>query len=170
MMHRALPLVLMMMAWTCIGADPTTLVGYGSPMRYLANAGDPGVGIGWISFDFIDSGWSEGEYAVGYENGSTGATNLLRTPVPSGTFSVYTRAIFVIEDLAHVKTVTLGADYDDGYIAWINGAEVFRSPQMPAGDPAWNTNSGPHESSNGLLPHIETEVDVTAAALQVLNA
>ena len=169
MMRRTLPLMLMMMAWTGVQADPTTLVGFGSPMRFLANAGDPGVGIDWTTFDFIDTGWSQGEYGVGYENGSTGAVHLLRTTVPPGTFSVYTRADFFIDDLAQVETVTLGADYDDGFIAWINGDEVYRSPQMPAGDPAWNTNSGLHESSNGLLPHIETEVDITAAALQVLT-
>ena len=119
----------------------TVLVQLDGPMRYRANAANPGIGVTWTQEAFNDAGWPSGSYGVGYETGS-GAVHLLRTNVPAGAFSVYTRAHFTIADLASVGNVFLGADYDDGYVAWINGVEVYRSPEMPAGTPAWNTNAG----------------------------
>jgi len=146
------------------------LVQFGSSMTYRANSFDPGIGTSFIAESFDDSSWTPGTYGVGYETGPPGATNLIRTAVPSGTYSVYTRARFTINDLSSITALSFGADYDDGYIAWINGVEVARSPGMPAGDPAWNTDSGLHESSNGASPNYGTLTDITARALPVLHA
>ncbi len=106
------------------------LVERGSPTKYLANASDPGVGLSWTGA-FDDSSWTAGTYGVGYENGS-GAENLIQTSVPGGTLSVFTRAVFNIPDLSVVENLEFGADYDDGCVVWINGVEVFSSPEMPA--------------------------------------
>ena len=51
-----------------------------------------------------------------------------------------------------VNDVWIGADFDDGWVAYINGTEVARSAQMPAGFPAWNADPSSHESSNGIVP------------------
>ena len=123
----------------------------GSPMTYLANASDPGIGLAWTLPAFDDSSWALGVYGVGYELG-TGAENLIQTAVPSGTFSIYTRTTFNINDVSAVSALEVGADYDDGYVVWINGVEVFRSAEMPAGAPGWNTSATNHESSNAQLP------------------
>ncbi|MDH3464254.1 MAG: metallophosphoesterase family protein, partial [Acidimicrobiia bacterium] len=138
----------------------------GSPMRYLANASDPGIGLNWIQPEFDDSSWPSDVYGVGYETAS-GAKNLIETEVPPGTFSVFTRASFTIEDVNDVQNVFLGVDYDDGYVAWINGVEVARSPTMPAGPPAWDTSSGAHESSNATFPEYETQ-DISTTGLGAL--
>jgi PKD repeat protein len=138
-------------------------------MTYHANSSDPGIGTSFIEESFDDSSWATGTYGVGYETAPPGATALIRTAVPAGTYSVYTRARFTINDLSSITALSFGADYDDGYIAWINGVEVARSPGMPAGTPAWNTNSGVHESSNGTSPNYGTLVNVTARALPVLH-
>jgi hypothetical protein len=90
--------------------------------------------------------------------------------VPSGTYSVYTRATFEITDISGVRTVLVGADYDDGWVAWINGVEVARSSTMPAGAPDWNTNAALHESSNGTSPNYGALEDVTSTALSALHA
>jgi PKD repeat protein len=139
-------------------------------MRFLANASDPGVGLAWISESFDDSTWTGGTYGVGYETAPPGAINLIRTAVPAGTYSVYTRALFSLDDPSTVTSVQFGADYDDGYVVWINGVEVARSPSMPAGAPAWNTNTALHESSNGSSPSYGTLLDVTPRALPLLHA
>jgi hypothetical protein len=137
-------------------------------IRYLDNAAGPGVGMGWIDSDFDDSGWAEGFYGIGYE-AANGAEDLLQTTVPAGTYSVYTRARFDIANPAAVHDLFLGFDYDDGVVAWINGTEVYRSPEMPAGMLDWDTNAtGLHESSNAKHPVYEPLVDVSAQALQVL--
>ena len=129
-------------------AQSTTLIEQSSAMRYLANSTDPGVGTDWTA-EIYPNTWAAGTYGVGYNTGA-----LVETTVPTGTSSVYTRAEFTITDVSTVRTLFLGADFDDGYVAWINGIEVYRSPEMPdpvtLPEPAWNTSAGLHESSNGL--------------------
>jgi hypothetical protein len=78
-----------------------------------------------------------------------------------GSFSVYTRVEFPVVDAAAVSGLRLGADFDDAYAAWINGVEVFRSPNMPAGGISWNSNPGSHESSNGTVPDYGGPADLS---------
>jgi hypothetical protein len=138
-------------------------------IRYLANAGDPSLGTSWVAEGFDASAWSEGFYGVGYET-STGAENLILSPVASGASSVYTRAEFTIADVTLLHDVFLGLDYDDGTVVWINGSEVYRSPEMPAGLPDWDTLPvAPHESSNADSPVFDPLIDLTGAALPLLH-
>jgi hypothetical protein len=137
-------------------------------LHYLDNSADPGIGLAWVEEGFDDSGWSEGFYGIGYETG-VGAEDLIQTEVPAGAYSVYTRARFTIDNVAAVYDMFLGLDYDDGVVAWVNGTEVYRSPEMPAGPPAWNTDAGSHESSNRSAPVYNPMVDISAEALPVLH-
>jgi len=150
------------------------LVEFGSEMRYLANDSDPGIPIAWKNSIFSDAGWNPGLYGVGYQFGvpvpGQSVLDLATTVVPVGTVSVYTRADFEITSVGSVNGVFLGADYDDGYVAWINGTEVYRSPEMPAGIPAWDADPALHESSNGQVPDYGTLIDITSVALPVLQA
>ena len=102
-----------------------------------------------------------GLYGVGYESAPPGAQALLQTTVAPGTYSLYTRARFTVAEAAQVTSLFLGCVLDDGVVAWVNGVEVWRSPQMPAGTPAWNTNASSHQSSNGSVPNYGSLVDVT---------
>jgi hypothetical protein len=138
-------------------------------MKYLANATNPNIGTQWISRSFNDSSWTEGAYGVGYETTSGGARDLIKSDVPAGTFSVYTRAPFTIADPDDVTKLVLGSDYDDGYIAWINGVEVFRSREMPPGEPQWDTNADLHESSNGAMPNYDPMQDISAVGIPLLS-
>ncbi len=149
----------------------TRRVDQGSPIAYLANSTDPGIGLDWVMPDFAAVGWSQGGHGVGYEDsGSVGVGNLLVTPVPAGTASVYTRTLFNITDVAAVQSVWLGADYDDGFVLWINGEEIYRSPEMPApGDPAWDTQPSNHESSNAFVPDFSPVFEISTKALPALR-
>ena len=53
------------------------LVDDGSPTRFLANAGDPGIGLDWVERVFDDGAWSSGRFGVGRESGQKGGTRLL---------------------------------------------------------------------------------------------
>ena len=44
---------------------------------------------------------------------------------------------------------------------WVNGVEVYRSPEVPLGSLSWNTNVNLHESSNGQVPNYNPLRDVT---------
>jgi len=133
------------------------VVANGSWMTYLANTTDPGIGMSWVAPGFNDVGWAVGTYGVGYETNPPGATNLLDTVVSSGAQSVFTRTTFDVEDTNQVSNLYLGCDFDDGYAAWINGVEVFRSASMPLGFLAWDTSASDHESSNAQVPTFEWE-------------
>jgi chitodextrinase len=60
--------------------------------------------------------------------------------------SVYARKAFNLSDVATITGMRLRMDYDDGFVAYINGQEVTRA-NMPGGTPDYNTNaSGAHEA------------------------
>ena len=135
-------------------------------MTYLANSAPPPVGLEWVQPSFDDSTWPSGRYGVGYDT-STGdhARDLIATTVPPGTVSVYTRATFEIEDVSLLDEVMFAVDFDDGYVLWINGQEIQRAPEMPAGDPDWDTQPNPHESSNDVSPDLDPPLSITSLAL-----
>ncbi|MCP3979148.1 MAG: hypothetical protein GY716_07425 [bacterium] len=146
-----------------------TVFGVGSSARYLANASDPGLGMGWTAPAFDDAAWSVGLHGFGYDTAPPpNAEDLIRTEVPAGTISLFTRSEFEVADVASVTSVTLRADYDDGYAVWIDGIEIFRSASMPPGALDWNSIAAEHESSNAQFPIYE-ETDVTTAALPLLS-
>jgi hypothetical protein len=95
--------------------------------------------------------------------------NLLQTTVPSDTRSIYTRTTFVLDNVVDARSIYAAADYDDGWILWVNGEEVFRSAEMPVSAPDWDTLASFHESSHGNLPNYGPATDVTAAALPFLQ-
>jgi len=135
----------------------------GSSLTYLVNQSDPGVGLDWVDPSFDDGSWLPGTYGIGY-----GAGLLAETIVPSGASSIYTRAVFQVADVTQVANLFAAVDYDDGTIVYINGVEILRSPEMPAGAPGWNTAAAPHESSNGPAPIYRPQIDLSSIAIPAL--
>ena len=115
-------------------AAETVLLEAGAPITYYENSTPPAFGMSWILPQYNDFLWPTGTYGVGYETGS-GAENLIQTNITPGAISVFTRTTFTINDVSQVSNLFLGVDYDDAWAAWINGIEVFRSPELPAGVP-----------------------------------
>jgi len=146
------------------------LVDSGSPTRFLANAENPGSGTGWVEPGFDDGTWTTGRFGVGRESGKKGGTRLLiETPVRDDAWSVYTRTTFSIDDASIVQNLFFGVDYDDGYVAWINGVEIARSSSMPEGVPAWNASPESHESSNGGSPDFGRLQNISATGIPALS-
>jgi len=137
-------------------------------MRYLANSSNPAAGTAWTLPGYNDAVWSDGNYGVGYETTGDGAANLIQTEVPPGTVSIYTRAFVQVPDAGAVSRLLLGADYDDAFIAWLNGVEVYRSPEMPGGTPQWNTPVNLHESSNGIEPIYNPMINISTIGVPEL--
>lgn len=75
----------------------------------------------WTASDFDDTGWGIGSTPIGY-----GETNIVSS-VPTGSQSVFMRTTFSIDDVSDVAQMVLHMDFDDGFIAYINGTEVARS-------------------------------------------
>ncbi len=156
------------LAGSTVGAQERVLAGQGAEVRYLANSSDPAIGLDWVQPSFDDTTWPIGTYGVGYESG-TGAENLIDTTVPNTSRSVYTRYVFDVTDVSAVTSMLIGADYDDGWIAWINGVEVYRSPEMPAGATVWDAGPTLHEASNGFEPIYEPYQDVSTLGVSALQ-
>ncbi len=151
------------------------LVEFGSSMRYWENSSAPSFGIEWKDVGFRDGGgpggfnWPTGFYGAGYDDAGD-AANLILASSASGVHSVFTRADFLISDIAEVEDLFLGVDYDDGVVAWINGVEVYRSPEVPSGTPVWNSLAmGGHESSNGSEPDYGVLIDISSAGVPALT-
>jgi len=149
-------------------AQESIYIDFRSPGRYHANFADPGFGEDWTTRIFDDSTWTEGNFGFGYE-AAVGAQDLIKTAVPTNALSVYTRAEFWIPDVSAVQRLHFGVDYDDGVAVWINGQEVYRSPELPAGALKWNTDPATHESGNGVDPDFGTLHDISSLAIPHLQ-
>ena len=84
----------------------------------------------WRATNFNDSSWLTGAGGFYYENDPASATAYTGSTVLPDMFGGYTcifmRKTFVLTNLATVSALQLNTLSDDGFIAWINGAEVAR--------------------------------------------
>ena len=86
----------------------------------------------WMFSNFGASGWLQGASGFGYGDGDDA------TVIPAS-HSIYMRHVFDLEDAANFPAAMLAVDYDDGFVAYLNGTEIARGN---AGEPgevlAWN--------------------------------
>ena len=78
----------------------------------------------WSSINFNDSVWAEGQGGFGYGDQDDGT-------IIDQTISVYFRKTFTVYELSKLSSAVINADYDDGYVAYLNGYEVGRSYNLP---------------------------------------
>ncbi|NRB61706.1 MAG: CotH kinase family protein [Saprospiraceae bacterium] len=96
-----------------------TLINQGDTFRYLLPT--QAVSGQWVSLNFDDSNWAEGPSGFGYGDGDDA------TVVPEGTRSIFMRRTFTVTNAADVEALILDIDYDDGFVAYINGQEIARA-------------------------------------------
>jgi hypothetical protein len=93
----------------------------------------------WFTNSFDDSSWTLGAGGVGYERG-TGYGSLFKIDVGAQMYKItgtcYIRIPFAVPDMAY-SNLMLKIRYDDGFVAYLNGAEVAR--RNFTGDPQWNS-------------------------------
>jgi hypothetical protein len=102
---------------------------------------------------FNDRSWIYGTGGVGYEAGS-GYESLINIDVGgqmyNGNTSCYIRIPFNVDisrNPINFNFLTLNMQYDDGFIAYINGTEVQR--MFFTGTPTWNSRADENHESNG---------------------
>ena len=96
-----------------------TAIFAGDNWNYIIPSTEPS--FTWNTVNFDDAGWSIGPGGFGYGDNDDGTT------VDNGTISVFMRRSFVITELTKLNTAILHADYDDGFVAYLNGHEIGRS-------------------------------------------
>jgi hypothetical protein len=141
---------------------PVELVTPSSAARWLVPT-DGSLGLSWTTPGFDDSGWREGEAAVGYDEEEEYLphfTTDLDAWMNEGRTSVYLRVPFHVDEPLDVERLTLRVKYDDGFVAYLNGTRVA-SRNAPE-SLAWDSRSdGQHEDP--LAVFFEA-IDVTDAA------
>ena len=129
-----------------IGA--TALVSEGDTWRYFKGTSYP---TGWTDNSYDDANWLSGPSGFGY--GDTDDATVL-DDMQNAYTSVFTRIKFVVPTAAVLRNVKLIADYDDGFVAYINGTEIARG-SMPAG-PVNHTTLGFEHEASGSVPEVES--------------
>jgi hypothetical protein len=112
-------------------AQSETIITNGSDWRYLKGTSEASTPDNlWRNNGFDDSGWLPGTAPFSY--GNNGATR--DDAVASGTLlsdmylnygCVFLRKTFVVTNVAQIQAVNFATYYDDGFVAWINGAVVL---------------------------------------------
>ena len=109
----------------------------GDNWNYLVPTSQPNAN--WNQPGFNASSWSSGPSGFGFGDDDDAT-------VISPTMSVYIRKTFYITDVSAVGYMVLDIDYDDGFVAYLNGQEIARN--LVSGDvPAFDQGSdGWHEA------------------------
>jgi hypothetical protein len=88
---------------------------------------------GWRNCDFNDSSWLCGTGGLGYGDNDD-------ETIIDPCWSILLRMNFTITDTSQIEMLLLQIDFDDSFVAWINGTEIGRYGIGDYGDePAWNT-------------------------------
>ncbi len=95
-----------------------TIIDRGDEWRYLVPASD--LGPAWFGTGYDDSSWGNDPSGFGYGDGDD-STEL--GPV----ISVFIRKTFALADPGSLDSLVLSVDYDDAFVAYLNGHEVARS-------------------------------------------
>ncbi len=102
----------------------------------------------WRTNGFNDSTWTIGNapfhYGSNPSGGDDGVTGGTLLPDMRNRYrGVFLRTTFTVTNRANIASVRLTANYDDGFVAWINGVEVARA----------NVNSDPTFTSVATASH-----------------
>jgi hypothetical protein len=95
--------------------------------------GSSSISDDWNTNNFNDQSWLVGQGGFGYGDNDD------NTIIASNTISVYLRKTFDIQDINDISHLTLHADYDDGFVAYLNGTEIMRSNNFNTFFPSFNT-------------------------------
>ncbi|UCG47810.1 MAG: choice-of-anchor D domain-containing protein, partial [Phycisphaerales bacterium] len=93
----------------------------GDYWRYFKGYSTPATG--WNAIGFNDADWLLGRTGIGYGDGDDN-TNL--TDMEDHYVTVYMRYTFWVDYPEQVTNLAFTVDYDDGFVAFINGGEVAR--------------------------------------------
>jgi len=116
----------------------------------------------WKQPNFDDAAWLQGPGGIGYADEDD------NTIIPK-TRALYIRHTFTIIDLAAIETLILQADYDDGYVAYLNGVEIARA-NIIGNNPNYYANTiTDHEAtlySEGYLESVTLSASILAENLK----
>lgn len=116
-----------------------TIVSQGDDWKYLVPTTEPA--SNWRLAGFADTNWITGKSGFGHgDNDDATVVTVSR--------SIFLRKKINISNAASVRQLVLHMDYDDGFVAYLNGVEIARAQMLGKGAlPRFDeTASGQHEA------------------------
>jgi len=86
---------------------------------------------GWHDTGFDDESWNRARGSFGFGDGDD-------TTVMDIRYSLYIRHTFSVADISAIDSLILDIDYDDAYVAYLNGTVISRSYNVDTDYPAYN--------------------------------
>ncbi len=121
-----------MTAYSAVSSS-RTLIAAGDVWRFFKGQSEPPVE--WTQVGFNDTAWFSGATGIGYGDAYSQYNRTVLTDMPNNYLAVYLRHSFSIVDPGAVAHIWLRIDYDDGFVAYLNGHEVARRNMGPAHSP-----------------------------------
>src|SRR5438132_8250482 len=139
-------------------SPPTPLVNHGDLWRYHKGTNAPQAGWRSISDASLDTTWANGDGGIGYADNAneTSLCPTLLTDMRNFYTTAYLRRSCQITNTVDPNLrLLLTMDWDDGFVAYLDGAEIQRAlaPGAAGVEPAYTAvATGLHESSRGNSP------------------
>lgn len=152
-----------------------TLVPEGAVWRWRKGTNEASNPVAaWRERAFDDSAWPTGPAPFHYGEGLTVGTEI---PDMRGNYTcIFLRIPFVwTNSPAVVDRLELQANYDDGFVAWINGVEIARANVAPAQPAVTTLASAAHEAGTwevfavSVNPAMDLLPGTNVLAVQVFN-
>jgi len=138
------------------------IISEGDDWRYFKGTEQPaGEGNDWTTIGYDDGDWDAGPSGFGYGDGDD--TTVLND-MEDGYSTLFLRKAFTVDDPAAVTGLTLTLDYDDAFVAYLNGTRVARSPNSPSSvviDFDDRADSSHEASAGGFRGNDPSVIDLT---------
>ncbi|MBD3225176.1 MAG: T9SS type A sorting domain-containing protein [Caldithrix sp.] len=124
-----------------------TVIDWGDEWHYFV--GDTlGPSPDWYQTGFDDRNWASGPSGFGYGDDDDSTNIGPKGSFDQGPLSVFVRGTFTLQDTSTIKAVYLHMDYDDGFVAYLNGNEIIRR-NVSGKPPTYDTPA--NESHEALM-------------------
>ena len=155
-------------------AASTPLVNHGDARRYRKGTNAPQSNWKTVAEASLDTTWATGNGGIGYADntGETANCQTLLSDMLNKYTTIYVRKTFTISSAVATNLhLYLRMDFDDGYIAWLDGAYltnryVTGAPTEPTSGAGANTS---HESSLGNSSPQPAEINDLGLASGLLS-
>lgn len=110
-----------------------SIINWGDIWKYRLGTSEPPAN--WKDLNFDDQSWLSGKSGFGYGDNDD-------STIIQNVQSLYVRKTFYVDDINKVVDAVLHVDYDDGFVAYLNGQEIARANIGIAGvTPAYNESA-----------------------------
>ena len=134
--------------------------------RYFPGRGEPDgpndPDLFWTTLNFDDSKWLIGPTGIGYGDGDD-STELF--DMRDNYLSLYARKTFTVDDPNAIDSLTLKMDYDDSFVAYLNGTMVARD-NIGATPPGYNDQANQSREAEVIDGGDYAEFNINTALLQ----